>query len=136
MFPSWRYHKSGSSLLIHDPDQEPKGEGWRAFPWPPPAVQVKLAPCCEKLKEKFDKSWAGLVTERDLLKVALDAARAERDGAVMDLDALQRELDAVTTQLAKRALAEETKPEEKKAEPPPKAPKPTKAEKKDATPAE
>jgi len=126
MFPSWRYHKSGSSLLIHDPDQEPKGEGWRAFPWPPPAVQVKLAPCCEKLKEKFDKSWAGLVTERDLLKVALDAALAERDGAVMDLD-------AATSRLAQRTLAEETKPEEKKAEPPPKAPKPAK---KDATPAE
>jgi hypothetical protein len=141
-YPSTRYHKSGINRIVHNPDQEPQGEGWSDKPWPPLVVPVKLAPCCEELAKKFERAYARLLNHRDVLQVERDAALAERNGALMDLEANQRELDAVTTQLAKRALADPT-PEEKAepmAETPeqvdPKGGKSVKFAKKPATPAE
>ena len=71
-YPSHRYHISGVSRLIQNPDQEPQGASWRDRPWPPVVAPVELPECCAKLKAQFDGAFAVLLAERDALAVKVD----------------------------------------------------------------
>ena len=66
-----RYHASGASKKIHNPDQE--HADWADKPFPAPAPEPKLNPCCLALKAKFDVAWENLQAERDQLRAQLDA---------------------------------------------------------------
>jgi hypothetical protein len=84
-FPSYRFHVSGRSTLIQNPEQEPQGPDWSDKPWPQQAALTTPAcESCETLKReiesiraKFNKAWDGLLAERDQLQERYDALAAE-----------------------------------------------------------
>jgi hypothetical protein len=78
IYPSWRYHRNGSSTLVHNPDQEPQGPDWAESPFPPPPPSEKLNECCKKITAKFDEAWSRKLKECDDLKAELEALKAKR----------------------------------------------------------
>jgi len=74
-YPSHRYHQSGATRLIHNPDQEPEGPEWRDRPWPPVVVQPVLQECCQRLKAQFDSAFDKLLAERDALALELEVLK-------------------------------------------------------------
>ena len=68
IYPSWRYHRNGKSMLVHHPDHEPQGSDWSATPFRQPALEPKLPECCQKLKDKFDVAWKELLADHKALQ--------------------------------------------------------------------
>ena len=110
IYPSWRYHRNGKSFLVRNPDLEPNGPDWAESPWPPIPPEVKLAACCQKLKDKFDAAWKELLNQHAQELKEFDAQWQEK---VNECAALQAEIEILKCAASSKP-APETDPKPRK----------------------